>query len=516
MELAGVGGASVNTNALNTLDPRSLDNLRRSARTASTAQDQRAAIRQAAKQVESLFLEQLMKSMRAALPQTDPLDGPGQAQMQSMLDGKLAGKLSERGIGLSDAIARQLERASGLSHQNEHLAAVPSQAKAAIAAETGSDAPKTVAEARARIDAAKRELLARAQIQPDARAQAPMQEGRGDAATFSAATVPSWQPASEPSTLSRFAASPTDQPADTPAQALAQSRQQMAKATMQAVDPHQAPDGTTGAWSETAWWQNAPQGVANDNPVVALASEAGQALATRAASAERVLSDGYRSTLEHLRSAAKTVMRMPASPTGVNPAAASNTAALTGMSADGNLPNPLMRGAAAAQTAGVDESLKGGAGDVIKGFVKRLWSEAKTAEKATGLPAHFILGQAALETGWGRFEMRGTDGARSFNMFGIKAGSGWKGATVDAVTTEYINGKAKRVVERFRAYGSYAEAFKDYADFLASNPRFQPTLASAQSPEGFARSLQRAGYATDPAYAEKLTRVIEKTLKAAV
>lgn len=142
-----------------------------------------------------------------------------------------------------------------------------------------------------------------------------------------------------------------------------------------------------------------------------------------------------------------------------------------------------------------------------RAFVDRLWPHAAEASRATGIPAHFMIAQAALETGWGRAELRAADGTPTYNLFGIKAGRGWKGAVAEATTTEYVNGVAQRTVERFRVYSSYAEAFRDYASLLTSNPRYAAVL-NQQDAAGFARGLQRAGYATDPMYAEKLTRII--------
>lgn len=140
-------------------------------------------------------------------------------------------------------------------------------------------------------------------------------------------------------------------------------------------------------------------------------------------------------------------------------------------------------------------------------FVNRLWSQAGEASRATGIPAHFMIAQAALETGWGRAELRFSDGTPTYNLFGIKAGRGWQGAVAEATTTEYVNGVAQKAVERFRAYSSYAEAFRDYASLLTSNPRYAAVL-NQQDAAGFARGLQRAGYATDPMYAAKLERII--------
>lgn len=141
-------------------------------------------------------------------------------------------------------------------------------------------------------------------------------------------------------------------------------------------------------------------------------------------------------------------------------------------------------------------------------FVNRLLPDAQAASRATGIPAHFMLGQAALESGWGQRELRGPDGAPSYNLFGIKAGRNWNGAVVEAVTTEYVNGVPHKTVERFRAYASYAEGFRDYANLLKNHPRYAAVLESGDDAAGFAWGLQQAGYATDPRYAEKLVRIL--------
>jgi flagellar protein FlgJ len=148
----------------------------------------------------------------------------------------------------------------------------------------------------------------------------------------------------------------------------------------------------------------------------------------------------------------------------------------------------------------------------VRTFKQKLESEAEQAAKATGIPAKFMLGQAALESGWGKREIRNADGSPSHNLFGIKAGPGWKGKTVSAVTTEYINGKPHARVEKFRAYDSYADGFKDYAQMLTRNPRYEKVLAHGGDATTFAHGLQRAGYATDPQYAAKLSRIIKHSL----
>lgn len=148
----------------------------------------------------------------------------------------------------------------------------------------------------------------------------------------------------------------------------------------------------------------------------------------------------------------------------------------------------------------------------VRSFQEKLSSHAEEASLATGIPAKFMLGQAALESGWGRREIKGRDGTNSHNLFGIKAGGDWKGKTVEATTTEYINGKAQTRVEKFRAYDSYADSFKDYAKLLSNNPRYEKVLASAGDASSFAQGLQKAGYATDPQYAAKLTSIIKRSL----
>src|SRR6201996_1201115 len=112
-------------------------------------------------------------------------------------------------------------------------------------------------------------------------------------------------------------------------------------------------------------------------------------------------------------------------------------------------------------------------------FIQTHTDAAAAAEKATGIPAKFMIAQAAHETGWGRKEIKNADGSTSYNLFGMKAGPNWKGATTDITTTEYIGGRAHKVTQTFRAYSSYAESFADYA--------------------------------TDPSYAAKLAKMIHMT-----
>ncbi|MEY4767123.1 MAG: glucosaminidase [Pseudomonadota bacterium] len=146
-------------------------------------------------------------------------------------------------------------------------------------------------------------------------------------------------------------------------------------------------------------------------------------------------------------------------------------------------------------------------------FVAKHQAAAQAAERATGIPASNILGQAALESGWGKHEIRMKDGSPSHNLFGIKATSDWKGKVAEVTTTEYVGGVPHRVTAKFRAYSSYEEGFQDHARLLSKSPRYSQTVAQADTASGYAKGLQKAGYATDPEYANKLTRVINTTLR---
>ena len=147
------------------------------------------------------------------------------------------------------------------------------------------------------------------------------------------------------------------------------------------------------------------------------------------------------------------------------------------------------------------------------GFVSQHTEAAERVAQATGIPAGFMIGQAGHETGWGRSEIRNADGSASFNLFGIKAGAGWSGKVAEITTTEYIDGEPRKVTAKFRAYGSYEESFRDYARLIGESPRYAQARASTGSAQAYATELQRAGYATDPAYAAKLSRAINTTLQ---
>jgi flagellar protein FlgJ len=146
-------------------------------------------------------------------------------------------------------------------------------------------------------------------------------------------------------------------------------------------------------------------------------------------------------------------------------------------------------------------------------FVNKLSAAAAQVEQASGIPAGYMIGQAGHETAWGQHEIRQKGGAPSFNLFGIKATPDWSGKVAEVTTTEYVNGVAEKKIAKFRAYGSYEESFQDYARLLVNSPRYAQARLQTSSPQAYASGLQKAGYATDPDYAAKLSRAINTTLQ---
>jgi flagellar protein FlgJ len=190
-----------------------------------------------------------------------------------------------------------------------------------------------------------------------------------------------------------------------------------------------------------------------------------------------------------------------------------NTAALDALAkaysnsqANGSLAN----GVGYSRNSALTPPLRGDGTTHVDAFVDKLASSAQAASESTGVPARFIIGQAALESGWGKREIMKANGETSHNVFGIKATKDWTGKTVSTVTTEYRNGQPQRVVEKFRAYDSYNEAMADYAQLLKNNPRYAQVLNGSHDAAGFAVGMQRAGYATDPHYAKKLMSIMSR------
>lgn len=171
----------------------------------------------------------------------------------------------------------------------------------------------------------------------------------------------------------------------------------------------------------------------------------------------------------------------------------------------GALPRPT---APASRVAGPSD---GPASAGAKAFLAQHAQAARQAQASSGIPATFMVAQAALETGWGKHEIRFDDGRTSHNLFGIRAGANWKGPVAEIWTTEFINGAAQKVRGQFRAYGSYQESFNDYARLISQSPRYANAMRNLGDPQAFASALQQAGYATAPNYANVLSSVIQTT-----
>lgn len=135
---------------------------------------------------------------------------------------------------------------------------------------------------------------------------------------------------------------------------------------------------------------------------------------------------------------------------------------------------------------------------------------AQQAADRIGVDPLYLVAQAALETGWGKSVMRQQDGTSSHNLFGIKATGSWQGAQARAITSEFKGGQMVKETAAFRSYDSYQDSFHDLVTLLQSNNRYKEVLNAADKPEQFVRELQKAGYATDPNYASKISQIAKQ------
>lgn len=143
-------------------------------------------------------------------------------------------------------------------------------------------------------------------------------------------------------------------------------------------------------------------------------------------------------------------------------------------------------------------------------FIRALWKHAQRSAAKLGVKPEVLIAQSALETGWGQRMISDSGGRNANNLFGIKAGTNWSGQQVAVRTLEYHDGVASKEQARFRAYPSLAESFDDYVRFLQSSPRYQQALRHAGNDKEYLQQLQQAGYATDPAYAEKISAITQR------
>ena len=167
----------------------------------------------------------------------------------------------------------------------------------------------------------------------------------------------------------------------------------------------------------------------------------------------------------------------------------------------------------AARSQEATAALMGGDGDTKpdqQAFLESIAPWAKEAANKLGVAPELVSAHAALESGWGQRPLRNADGTSTYNLFGIKAGASWKGGVAESATTEYVGGAALKTNAKFRAYPDQASAFRDYAQMLIDNPRFRGALGTGTDAGAFAAGLAKGGYATDPSYATKLSRLANK------
>jgi peptidoglycan hydrolase FlgJ len=145
-----------------------------------------------------------------------------------------------------------------------------------------------------------------------------------------------------------------------------------------------------------------------------------------------------------------------------------------------------------------------------KEFINAMRPYAEDAAEKLGVPANILLAQSALETGWGNKVIRHSDGQNSHNLFGIKADGQWQGQQVNVSSLEFVDGKAKREFSNFRVYESYKQSFEDYVNFIKTNDRYRTALQNNGDGEAYIKTLQDAGYATDPKYASKVLNIINR------
>ena len=143
-----------------------------------------------------------------------------------------------------------------------------------------------------------------------------------------------------------------------------------------------------------------------------------------------------------------------------------------------------------------------------KDFVTALTGPAKTVERQLGVPFEVIIAQAALETGWGQKIIQKSDGQSSNNLFNIKADARWKGDKAIKETLEFEQGSMVKKKAPFRVYNSLVESVNDYIEFLSSGDRYKEALKGSGNVEHFLQGIQKAGYATDPNYANKIMGIL--------
>jgi flagellar protein FlgJ len=384
--------------------------------------DSDANMRKVAQEFESLFLGEMLKSMRSAtdaLGQDNPLNTPAAKQYQEMYDQQLAVSMSREGggIGLADVLMRQMSKNKPLAPGEAAAASAAKQAAAKAAVET----------------------------------------------PIAAGTVGTNGP------LSRL-------------------------------------NGERPLWASRSGKTPASAGEGTHRNDMALINQRRLALPPKLA--DRLLAGlvPSASTSAATAATAQNNIQMPQSTkTGAGPLYNGDwLASQTDATSTGRL---QVYGRAMAQIPLAPAKKAFSSADE---FVNTMLPMAKEAAERIGVDPRYLVAQAALETGWGKSVMRAQDGSSSHNLFGIKASSSWKGESARAITSEFRNGEMVKETAQFRSYDSYKDSFHDLVTLLQTNNRYQDVVKSADNPEQFVRELQKAGYATDPDYASKISQIAKQ------
>ncbi|CAN7328849.1 flagellar assembly peptidoglycan hydrolase FlgJ [Pseudomonas sp. GL-B-26] len=411
------GGLGVSSN-----DSGSYSDLNRLNQLKVGDKDSDANMRKVAQEFESLFLGEMLKSMRSAtdaLGQDNPLNTPAAKQYQEMYDQQLAVSMSREGggIGLADVLMRQMSKNKPLAPGEAAAASAAKQAAAKAAVET----------------------------------------------PIAAGTVATNGP------LSRL-------------------------------------NGERPLWASRSVKSSASAGEGTHRNDMALINQRRLALPPKLA--DRLLAGlvPSASTTAATAATAQNSIQMPqTTKTGAGPLYNGDwLASQTDTTSSGRL---QVYGRAMAQIPLAPAKKAFSSADE---FVNTMLPMAKEAAERIGVDPRYLVAQAALETGWGKSVMRAQDGSSSHNLFGIKASSSWKGESARAITSEFRNGEMVKETAEFRSYDSYKDSFHDLVTLLQTNNRYQDVVKSADNPEQFVRELQKAGYATDPDYASKISQIAKQ------
>lgn len=137
-------------------------------------------------------------------------------------------------------------------------------------------------------------------------------------------------------------------------------------------------------------------------------------------------------------------------------------------------------------------------------FVKKMMPYALKAVSKVPMNPLVLVAQAALETGWGNHVPDNN------NYYGIKAGKSWTGPVQKLSSGEFENGRYVDRVSAFRAYPSVLESMEDYIALIRGNSRYEKASEISYDPDRYFEEIQKAGYATDPNYADKLKGIVRR------